>query len=53
MPLVRDAAQALAAQDAIEVTQHGEPVDLAAARGPIRLRAVRGVGVATFTQQNY
>lgn len=40
MPLVRDAAQTLVDDGAIEVTQRGEPVDLATARGPIRLRAV-------------
>jgi hypothetical protein len=40
MPLVRDAARALVATGRIEVTQSGQPVDLAAARGPIRLRAL-------------
>jgi hypothetical protein len=39
MPLVRDAARALVAAGRIEVTQSGRPVDLDAARGPIRLRA--------------
>ena len=38
MQLVRDAARRLAADGKIEVTQGGEPVDLDAARGPIRLR---------------
>lgn len=40
MELVRDAARTLVARGEIEVTQRGEPVDLDAARGPIRLRAV-------------
>ena len=40
MPVVRDAARALVAPGAIEVTQSGEPVDLDTARGAIRLRAV-------------
>lgn len=40
MPLVRAAAQTLVDDGAIEVTQRGEPVDLASARGPVRLRAV-------------
>ena len=40
MPLVRDAARALVAERRIEVTQSGEPVDLDAARGAIRLRAL-------------
>jgi len=39
MPLVRDAARTLVAAGRIDVTQHGEPVDLDTARGPIRLRA--------------
>jgi hypothetical protein len=39
MPVVRDAARTLVAAGRIEVTQGGEPVDLDAARGPIRLRA--------------
>lgn len=38
MPVVRDAAQALVDAGEIDVTQGGEPVDLATARGPIRLR---------------
>ena len=41
MPVVRDAARALVAEGRIEVTQRGEPVDLDAARGAIRLRSVR------------
>jgi hypothetical protein len=40
MPLVRDAARALVAAGRIEVTQSGRPVDLDAARGAIRLRAL-------------
>lgn len=39
MALVRAAAAELAADGRVEVTQHGEPVDIDAARGPIRLRA--------------
>jgi hypothetical protein len=38
MPLVRAAAGALVATGDIEVTQRGRVVDLATARGPIRLR---------------
>lgn len=41
MGIVRDAARALVADGAIEVTQGGRPVDLDAARGPIRLRSVQ------------
>jgi hypothetical protein len=40
MDLVREAAGELVEAGRIEVTQHGEPVDLDRARGPIRLRAV-------------
>jgi Protein of unknown function (DUF3253) len=40
MGLVRDAARALVAARRIEATQSGKPVDLDAARGPIRLRAL-------------
>lgn len=40
MPLVRDAAGALAVAGQIEVTQRGRRVDIDDARGPIRLRAV-------------
>ena len=40
MPLVREAARALVAERRIEVTQSGQPVDLDAARGAIRLRAL-------------
>jgi hypothetical protein len=38
MDLVRDTAWELADEGAIEVTQHGEPVERDAVRGPIRLR---------------
>ena len=38
MPLVRAAAAALVATGAIDVTQRGRVVDLATARGAIRLR---------------
>jgi len=38
MPLVREAAGALVAAGRIDVTQRGRPVDLATARGAIRLR---------------
>ena len=42
MPMVREAASELVAEGRIEVTQKGEPVDLASARGPIRLRSADG-----------
>lgn len=38
MPAARAAAARLVAAGEIEVTQHGDVVDLASARGPIRLR---------------
>jgi hypothetical protein len=38
MPAVREAAQALVVEGAIEVTQGGVPVHLPTARGPVRLR---------------
>jgi hypothetical protein len=38
MPAVRAAAAGLVAEGRIDVTQRGEVVDLATARGPIRLR---------------
>jgi len=38
MPLVREAAGTLVAAGRIEVTQSGQTVDLAVARGAIRLR---------------
>lgn len=42
MNLVREAAGELAEAGRIEVTQHGEPVRLDQAKGPIRLRTVPG-----------
>jgi hypothetical protein len=42
MPLVRDAAGRMAARGELEVTQRGEVVDVAEARGPIRLRLPEG-----------
>lgn len=44
MDLVRAAAAELVSDGQVEVTQHGEPVDLDRARGPIRLRAVPNAG---------
>jgi uncharacterized protein DUF3253 len=41
MDTVRAAAADLVADGEIEVTQHGEVVDIASARGPIRLRLRR------------
>jgi hypothetical protein len=41
MDAVREAAAALAAEGTIEVTQGGRPVDIAQARGPVRLRRPR------------
>jgi hypothetical protein len=38
---VRHAARKLVAEGRVEVTQGGEPVDLDAARGPVRLRTAR------------
>jgi hypothetical protein len=38
MDLVRETAAGLAAEGVIEVTQGGRPVDIARARGPVRLR---------------
>ncbi len=42
MDLVRAAAGELVEEGRIEVTQHGKPVELDRARGPVRLRAVPG-----------
>jgi hypothetical protein len=42
MDAARAAAAELVADGEIEVTQHGEVVDIAQARGPIRLRRRRG-----------
>jgi hypothetical protein len=44
MDTARDAAAELVADGEIEVTQHGEVVDITRARGPIRLRRRRGEG---------
>ena len=41
MPAARAAAGRLAAAGDVEVTQHGEVVDVAAARGPVRVRRPR------------
>lgn len=40
MDPVRRTARDLVAQGSVEVVQHGEPVDPAVARGPIRIRLV-------------
>jgi hypothetical protein len=40
MPAARDAAGRLAARGAVEVTQRGAVVDVATARGPVRVRRV-------------
>ena len=42
MPLVREAAAAMVARGAVQVTQRGAVVDPAAARGAIRLRRPAG-----------
>lgn len=41
MDASRSAAARLVARGEVEITQGGEPVDLAAARGPIRIRRLR------------
>ena len=41
MPAARAAAGRLVAAGAAEVTQHGEVVDVATARGPVRVRRPR------------
>jgi hypothetical protein len=41
MPAAREAAGRLAAAGAVEVTQQGEVVDVATARGPVRIRRPR------------
>jgi hypothetical protein len=41
MPAAREAAGRLAATGAVEVTQQGEVVDVATARGPVRIRRPR------------
>lgn len=38
MPVVRSAANRLAEEGRIQVTQRGDPVDLDTAGGPVRLR---------------
>ncbi|MEU7408907.1 DUF3253 domain-containing protein [Streptomyces sp. NPDC042638] len=38
MEPVRRAAARLAAEGRVEITQHGDPVDPARARGPVRIR---------------
>ncbi|MBO0595570.1 DUF3253 domain-containing protein [Nesterenkonia sp. E16_7] len=43
MDAAREAARRLVAAGLVEITQRGEVVDLATARGPIRIRR-RGVG---------
>ena len=42
MPAVREAAAGLADEGRVEVTQRGHVVDGRAARGPVRVRLVRG-----------
>jgi hypothetical protein len=42
MPVARQAAAGLVDEGLLEVTQKGQPVDLATARGAIRLRLRRG-----------
>jgi hypothetical protein len=42
MQPVRDAAAQLVARGQVEITQHGEVVNLATVRGPIRIRLPRG-----------
>lgn len=41
MDASRSAAARLVARGEVEITQGGEPVDLATARGPIRIRRLR------------
>ena len=41
MPAARAAAGRLAAAGQVEVTQRGEVVDVATARGPVRIRRLR------------
>ncbi|WP_091248114.1 DUF3253 domain-containing protein [Klenkia soli] len=41
MPAARDAAGRLVARGAVQVTQRGEVVDVATARGPVRIRRPR------------
>ena len=44
MPLVRSAAEGMVEREELEVTQSGQIVDLASARGAIRLRLPRRRG---------
>ena len=44
MPAAREAAGRLAAAGQVEVTQRGEVVDVATARGPVRVRRRRSSG---------
>jgi hypothetical protein len=44
VPPARDAAARLAAQGRVEITQTGRVVDLATARGPVRIRLVARPG---------
>lgn len=46
MPAVRKTAGALAANGEIVITQRGQPVDLSAVRGPVRLCAAAGKTVS-------
>ena len=46
MDPVRETAWQMAARDALEITQAGEPVERDAAPGPIRLRLPGGAGPA-------
>ena len=41
MDPVREAAQRLVVRGEVEITQHGEVVDLATVKGPIRIRLPR------------
>lgn len=41
MDVTRSVAARLASEGRIEVTQQGQPIDLASARGPVRLRLPR------------
>ena len=41
MPVARDAAGRLATRGVVQVTQRGEVVDVATARGPVRIRRPR------------
>jgi hypothetical protein len=49
MDTVRDAARRLVAEGRIEVTQGGEPVELDAAKGPVRLRTAPGGSETTVS----